>query len=47
MPMVIGVIVRKSKDKLYADVGCFDLKLNDQVIVETEHDLSAGVIFLC
>jgi cell fate regulator YaaT (PSP1 superfamily) len=44
MPMVIGVIVRKSKDKLYADVGCFDLKLNDQVIVETEHGVEIGVV---
>ncbi|MDR3195173.1 MAG: stage 0 sporulation protein [Endomicrobium sp.] len=44
MPMVVGVIVRKSKDKLYADVGCFDLKLNDKVIVETEHGVEVGVV---
>jgi cell fate regulator YaaT (PSP1 superfamily) len=44
MPMVVGVIVRKIKDKIYADERCFDLKLNDKVIVETEHGVEVGIV---
>jgi cell fate regulator YaaT (PSP1 superfamily) len=44
MPMVAGVIVRKIKDKIYADVGRFDLRLNDKVIVETEHGVEVGIV---
>jgi cell fate regulator YaaT (PSP1 superfamily) len=44
MPVVVGVIVRKIKDKVYANVGCFDLKLNDKVIVETKHGVEVGIV---
>ncbi|MDR1663123.1 MAG: stage 0 sporulation protein [Endomicrobium sp.] len=44
MPTVVGVIVRKIKDKVYADVGRFDLRLNDKVLVETEHGIEVGVV---
>jgi cell fate regulator YaaT (PSP1 superfamily) len=42
--MVVGVLVRKIKDKIYADTDRFDLKLNDKVIVETEHGVEVGVV---
>jgi cell fate regulator YaaT (PSP1 superfamily) len=42
--MVVGVIVRKIRDKIYADTGCFDLRLNDKVIVETEHGVEVGIV---
>ncbi|GHT05737.1 stage 0 sporulation protein [Endomicrobiia bacterium] len=44
MPMVIGVALRKTKDKIYADVGYFDLKLNDKIILETEHGVEVGTV---
>jgi cell fate regulator YaaT (PSP1 superfamily) len=44
MPIVVGVIVRKIRDKIYADVGRFNLRLNDKVIVETDHDVEVGVV---
>jgi cell fate regulator YaaT (PSP1 superfamily) len=44
MPMVAGVMLRRIKDKIYADVGHLDLKPGDKVIVETEHGTEAGVI---
>ncbi|MDR3244046.1 MAG: stage 0 sporulation protein [Elusimicrobiota bacterium] len=44
MPIVVGVEVRKLKDKIYADAGCFDLVPGNEVIVETEHGVEAGII---
>ncbi|MDR1122933.1 MAG: stage 0 sporulation protein [Endomicrobium sp.] len=44
MPMVVGVIVRKIKDKIYVNVDCFDLRLNDKVIVETKHGIEVGIV---
>ncbi|GHT59753.1 stage 0 sporulation protein YaaT [Endomicrobiia bacterium] len=44
MPIVIGVMLRKTKDMMYADVGHFDLKLNDKVILETGHGVEIGII---
>jgi cell fate regulator YaaT (PSP1 superfamily) len=44
MPMVVGVIVRKIKEKIYAN-GCrFDLRLNDKVIVKTEDGVEVGIV---
>ncbi|MDR2811840.1 MAG: stage 0 sporulation protein [Endomicrobium sp.] len=45
MTKVVGVIVRKIKDKIYADEDSFNLKLNDKVIVETEHGVEVGIVF--
>ncbi|GHT50048.1 stage 0 sporulation protein [Endomicrobiia bacterium] len=44
MPIVIGVMLRKTKDRIYADVGHFDLKLNDKVILGTEHGVEIGIV---
>ncbi|MCL2335497.1 MAG: stage 0 sporulation protein [Endomicrobia bacterium] len=44
MPMVVGVMVRRIKDKIYADVGHLDINPNDKVIVETEHGVEAGAV---
>ncbi|MCL2144450.1 MAG: stage 0 sporulation protein [Endomicrobia bacterium] len=44
MPIVVGVMVRRIKDKIYAEGGHLDLKTGDRVIVETEHGLEAGVV---
>jgi cell fate regulator YaaT (PSP1 superfamily) len=44
MPTVIGVVLRKIKDKIYADIGHFDLKLNDEIILETEHGVEVGTV---
>ncbi|MDR3330837.1 MAG: stage 0 sporulation protein [Endomicrobium sp.] len=44
MPIVVGVMLRRIKDKMYADVGKFDLKLNDKIIIETEHAVEMGLV---
>jgi cell fate regulator YaaT (PSP1 superfamily) len=44
MPMVVRVVLRRIKDKIYADVGRFDLKLNDKIVLETEHGIEVGVV---
>jgi len=44
MPMVIGVVLRKTRDKIYADAGHSDLKLNDEIILETEHGVEDGIV---
>jgi cell fate regulator YaaT (PSP1 superfamily) len=45
MSMVVKVIVRKIKDEIYADARHWELKLNDKIIVETEHGIEFG--FVC
>jgi cell fate regulator YaaT (PSP1 superfamily) len=45
MPMVIGVVLRRIKDKIYvAAGGCSDLKLKDKIILETEHGIEVGTV---
>jgi cell fate regulator YaaT (PSP1 superfamily) len=44
MPIVVGVMLRRIKDKIYADIDRFDLKLNDKVILETEHGIESGIV---
>ena len=44
MPMVVGVIVRRIKDKVYAQTGQYTVNLNDKVIIETEHGTEFGII---
>ncbi|MDR1400802.1 MAG: stage 0 sporulation protein [Endomicrobium sp.] len=43
--MVVAVMLRNIKDKVYADSGCFSLRQNDKVIVETEHGVEAGTVY--
>ncbi|MDR2425990.1 MAG: stage 0 sporulation protein [Endomicrobium sp.] len=45
MPIAVGVMVRRIKDKIYAEVGHLDLKTGDRVIAETEHGLEAGIVY--
>jgi cell fate regulator YaaT (PSP1 superfamily) len=48
MPVVVGVILREIRDKIYADVGNskrFNLKLSDKIILETEHGIEAGIVY--
>ncbi len=44
MPIAAGVIVRRIKEKIYAQPGHYTVKLNDKVIVETEHGIEFGTI---
>ena len=44
MPRVVGVIVRKIKEKIYAQPKHLTLELNETVIVETEHGVEFGFI---
>ncbi|MCL2390538.1 MAG: stage 0 sporulation protein [Endomicrobia bacterium] len=44
MPMAVGVMLRRIKDKVYAEVGHMDLKPGDKIILETEHGIEAGIV---
>lgn len=44
MPMVVGVIVRRIKEKVYAQTGQYTINLNDKVILETEHGTEFGTV---
>ena len=44
MPMVVGVIVRRIKEKVYAQTGQYTINLNDKVILETEHGTEFGIV---
>lgn len=44
MTRAVGVLLRKIKYKIYADVGRFDLRLNDKIILETHYCVEAGVV---
>jgi cell fate regulator YaaT (PSP1 superfamily) len=42
--MVVGVMLRKIKDKVYADAQRFRLRLNDKIILVTEHGIECGMV---
>jgi len=42
--MIVMVVLRNIKDKIYADSRYFSLKLNDKVVVETEHGIEVGTV---
>lgn len=44
MPIVVGLLVRRIKDKILGDSGQLDLLIGDRVLVETEHGQEIGVI---
>lgn len=44
MPIAAGLIVRRIKDKIFAETGHFDVFINEQVIVETEHGQEIGIV---
>ncbi|MFH1283066.1 MAG: regulatory iron-sulfur-containing complex subunit RicT [bacterium] len=44
MPILVGVQIRKTKDKYYADAGHHDLSCNDKVIVETDDVQEVGIV---
>jgi len=47
MSVVVGVVLREIKDKIYADMGSnkrFNLKLSDKIILETEHGVETGMV---
>ena len=45
MPIVVGVLVRRLKEKIWGDSGHLDLVIGDRVLIETEHGLEVG--FVC
>jgi len=44
MPLLIEVTVRKKSDKVECDAGELDLVVGDNVLIEGEHGLEAGVV---
>lgn len=47
MPIVIGIAIRKTRDKILADAGHHDLHLEEKVVVETDHGLELGSVIEC
>lgn len=44
MPIVVGIAIRKNKEKILADAGHFDLGIDEKVIIETDSGLELGTI---
>jgi len=44
LTMIVGVRIRSIRDIIYARTEYFSLKLNDGVILETEHGIEAGTV---
>ncbi|MFA5858789.1 MAG: regulatory iron-sulfur-containing complex subunit RicT [Elusimicrobiota bacterium] len=44
MPVVVGIEVRKNKEKVLADCGNLDLKLGQKIIIETENGYEVGTV---
>ncbi|MDR2396054.1 MAG: stage 0 sporulation protein [Endomicrobium sp.] len=45
MSIVVAVLVRRIKDRIYAESGKINLRLNDKIIVETEHGVEYGIVY--
>jgi cell fate regulator YaaT (PSP1 superfamily) len=44
MPIVVGLFVRRIKEKIYGDTGHLDLVIGDKIIIETEHGQEFGQV---
>jgi cell fate regulator YaaT (PSP1 superfamily) len=44
MPIVVGLIARRIKEKIYGDTGHLDLVVGDKVLVESEHGQEDAVV---
>ncbi|MFH1369411.1 MAG: regulatory iron-sulfur-containing complex subunit RicT [Elusimicrobiota bacterium] len=44
MPILAGIIVRRLKEKIWGDSGHIDILIGDNILIETEHGVEAGVI---
>jgi cell fate regulator YaaT (PSP1 superfamily) len=44
MPIVVGLMIRRIREKVYGDTGHLDLVVGDRVVVETEHGQEIGMV---
>jgi len=44
MPIIVGLIARRMKDKIYAETAQFDVNVGDRVLVETEHGQEVALV---
>ncbi len=44
MPIVVGLLVRRIRDKIYGDTGHLDLVIGDRVLVETDHGQEIAMV---
>jgi cell fate regulator YaaT (PSP1 superfamily) len=44
MPIVVGLIVRRIKERIYGDTGHLDLLIGERVVVDTEHGQEIGMV---
>ena len=45
MPMVVGLMIRRMKEKVLGDAGHLDLNIGDRVIAETEHGTEIATVY--
>jgi cell fate regulator YaaT (PSP1 superfamily) len=44
MPIAAGLVVRRIRDKIFAETGQFDVLIGESVVVETEHGQEVGIV---
>lgn len=44
MPIVVGIALRRTKEKVFADAGHFDLNIDEKVIIETDNGQELGTV---
>ncbi|MCX5781666.1 MAG: regulatory iron-sulfur-containing complex subunit RicT [Elusimicrobia bacterium] len=44
MPIIVGLIVRRMKEKIYAETAQFDVNIGDRLLIETEHGQEVGLV---
>jgi cell fate regulator YaaT (PSP1 superfamily) len=44
MPIAVGLLVRRIKEKIYGDTGHLDFVVGDYVVIETEHGQEIGMV---
>lgn len=44
MPILVGIQIRRTRDKIYADAGHHDLNVNERVVLETSEGQEVGVV---
>ncbi|MFC1501413.1 stage 0 sporulation family protein [Elusimicrobiota bacterium] len=44
MPIIVGLMVRRIKEKAYAETAQFDVNVGERMIIETEHGQEIGMV---
>ena len=44
MPIVVGIAIRRTKEKILADAGHLDLNIDEKIIIETDNGQEIGMV---